>query len=82
MGEIQRWYSLMHTIISLATNHPPAPEQPLQLAGQAGPVQVRRTRPCHHHEQRTRNKPVPVNPKELADPPLDPVSRDRVSNLA
>ncbi len=82
MGEIHRWYNLMHAIISLATDYPPAPEHPLQLAGQAGPVQVRRAGPGHHHEQHTRNKAVTVRPEKLPDPAFDPVARHRISDLA
>ena len=82
MGDIHRWYSLMHAIISLVTNYPPAPEQTLQLAGQTGPVKLRRARSCHHHQQHTRNKAGAVNPKELPHPPFDPVARGRISDLA
>ncbi len=82
MGDIQCWYSLMHAIISLATNYPPAPEQTLQLPGQTGPVKVRRARSCHHHQQHTRNKAGTVNPEELPHPPLNPVACDRISDLA
>ncbi len=81
MGDTHRWYSLMHAIISLATNHPSAPEQTLQLAGQGGPLQVRRTRSCHHHQQHARNKTGPPSPKELADTALNPVTRHGVSDL-
>lgn len=82
MGDSQRWYSLMHAIISLATYHPSAPEQTLQLAGQGGPVQIRRARSRHHHQQHTWDKPVTMNSKELTYPAFDPVARHCMANLA
>ena len=72
----------MHAIISLANNHPPAPEQPPQLAGQAGPVQVRRARPGHHHQQHARDKAGATQAKKFADTPFDPVARHRGTDLA